>query len=161
VAATLAVSAATVTCPVPTTARTNTTHTATTAGATVQISPDQRAREAVVRTYRAHLRAMTDGDTDALDDMLDDGFTLTHMTGYVQPKDEWLAEMRAGQFIYHDAQERTATVAVDGDTARLVGRIVTDATVYGTRASWRLQLTMDYARRNDTWTALRSVATTW
>jgi hypothetical protein len=104
---------------------------------------------------------MTDGDTAALDAALDDGFTLTHMTGYVQPKAEWLAEMRAGQFVYHDAKERSTTVEVDGESARLVGRIITDATVYGTRASWRLQLTMEYARRNDTWAALRSVATTW
>jgi len=44
---------------------------------------------------------------------------------------------------------------------RLVGRLNTDATVYGTRASWRRQLTIDYARRNDTWRSLRSVATTW
>jgi hypothetical protein len=127
----------------------------------VQTPPDQSAREAVAGAYRAHLRAMTDGDTDALDAMLDDGFTLTHMTGYVQPKGEWLAEMRAGQFIYHDAQEKATTVDVHGDTARLVGRINTDATVYGTRANWRLQLTIDYARKNDTWTSLRSVATTW
>ncbi|WP_405886099.1 nuclear transport factor 2 family protein [Streptomyces sp. NBC_01136] len=49
------------------------------------------------------------------------------------------------------------TVEVDGDDARLVGRIVTDATVYGTHANWRLQLTMDYARERDTWTALRSI----
>ena len=124
-------------------------------------SPDQSPGEAVVRAYRAHLRAMTDGDTAALDAGLDDGFTLTHMTGYVQPKAEWLAEMRAGQFVYHDAKERSTTVEVDGESARLVGRIITDATVYGTRASWRLQLTMEYARRNDTWAALRSVATTW
>jgi hypothetical protein len=39
-------------------------------------------------------------------------------------------------------QERSTTVEVYGDTARLVGRIVTDATVYGSRANWRLQLTM-------------------
>jgi hypothetical protein len=48
-----------------------------------------------------------------------------------------------------------------GDTARLVARVVTDATVYGTHADWRLRLTMDYARPGDTWAALRSVATTW
>ncbi|MFZ3494113.1 hypothetical protein ACODT5_12960 [Streptomyces sp. 5.8] len=53
------------------------------------------------------------------------------------------------------------TVDVNGDTAGLVGRIVTDATVYGTRANWRLHFTMDYAREGDTWAGLRSVATTW
>ncbi|MGW0584134.1 nuclear transport factor 2 family protein [Streptomyces sp. NPDC002920] len=124
-------------------------------------SPDANAREEVLTAYRAHLRAMTDGDTDALDDLLDSGFTLTHITGYQQPKAEWLSQMRAGQFIYHSVNEKYVAVDVEDDTARLVGRIVTEATVYGTHADWPLQFTMDYARDGETWTALRSVATTW
>ncbi|MCX5358454.1 nuclear transport factor 2 family protein [Streptomyces sp. NBC_00124] len=124
-------------------------------------SPDESAREAVHAAYRAHLQAMTDGDTDALDDLLDEGFTLTHITGYQQPKAEWLSQMRAARFIYHGVIEKNVTVDVEGDTARLVGRIVTEATVYGTHADWPLQFTMDYARDGETWTALRSVATTW
>lgn len=68
---------------------------------------------------------MTDGDTNALDAMLDDGFTLTHITGYEQPKSEWLSEMRPGRFTYHGVDERTVTVEIAGDKARLVGQIVT------------------------------------
>lgn len=122
---------------------------------------DVNAREEVLAAYRAHLRAMTDGDTEALDDLFDDGFTLTHITGYQQPKAEWLSQMRAGRFVYHGVTEKNVTVDVEGDTARLVARIVTEATVYGTHADWPLRFTMDYARDGDTWTALRSVATTW
>jgi len=124
-------------------------------------TPDDSDREEILAAYRAHLRAMTDGDTDALDDLLDDGFTLTHITGYQQPKAEWLSQMRAGQFVYHGVIEKNVTVDVEGDTASLVGRIVTEATVYGTHADWPLQFTMNYARNGGTWTALRSVATTW
>lgn len=124
-------------------------------------SPDESDREEILAAYRAHLRAMADGDTDALDDLLDDGFTLTHITGYQQPKAEWLSQMRAGQFVYHSVIEKTVTVDVKGDMAGLVGRIVTEATVYGTHADWPLQFTMDYARDGESWTALRSVATTW
>jgi hypothetical protein len=124
-------------------------------------SPDANAREEVLAAYRAHLRAMADGDTDALDDLLDDGFTLTHITGYQQPKAEWLSQMRAGQFVYHSVVEKNVIVDVEGDTVRLVGRIVTEATVYGTHADWPLQFTMDWARGGEAWIALRSVATTW
>jgi ketosteroid isomerase-like protein len=124
-------------------------------------TPADSDREEIVAAYRAHLRAMTNGDTDALDDLLDDGFTLTHITGYQQPKAEWLSQMRAGRFVYHGVIEKNVAVDVEGDTARLVGRIVTEATVYGTHADWPLQFTMDYARDGDTWTSLRSVATTW
>jgi ketosteroid isomerase-like protein len=118
-------------------------------------------RDEVLDAFRAQLKAMTDGDTDALDDLLADGATLTHMTGYVQPKREWLAQMREGRFDYHGIVEKDLDVEVDGDTARLVGRTVTDATVYGTRADWRLQLTMDYASENGAWIVVGSTASTW
>ena len=118
-------------------------------------------RSEILDNYRAQLRAMVDGDTDVLGGLLTEDFTLTHMTGYLQPKQEWLAQMRAGQFVYHDAQEKDVTLDVDGDTARLVGRIVTDAAVYGSRAKWPLQLTMDFIRTDGRWLASRSEATTW
>jgi len=50
-----------------------------------------------------------------------------------RPKAEWLAETRQGRFIYHTIEEKSTTLDVAGDAARLVGRTVTDATVYGTR----------------------------
>ncbi|MFG2777991.1 hypothetical protein ACGFY7_09040 [Streptomyces prunicolor] len=46
-------------------------------------SPNATARDEVLAAHRAHLRSMADGDTDALDDLLDHGFTRTHITGYL------------------------------------------------------------------------------
>ena len=122
---------------------------------------EDQDRSDVLDNYRAQLRAMVDGDTEALGELLTKDFSLTHMTGYFQPGQEWLAQMRAGQFVYHDAREKDVSLHVDGDTARLVGRIVTDATVYGARANWPLQLTMDFIRADGEWLAARSEATTW
>ncbi|WP_406491299.1 nuclear transport factor 2 family protein [Streptomyces sp. NBC_01604] len=127
----------------------------------MQPPPAQSARDEVTTAFRAYLQAMLDGDTDALDNLLADGCTLTHITGYVQPKNEWLSQMRAGQFLYHRIEEKSVAVEVEGSTARVSGRFVTDATVYGTRANWRLHMTMDYAREADTWSVTRSAATTW
>lgn len=125
-------------------------------------TPGKTDREAILQAHHAYLNAMLEGDTASLDDLLDDGFTLTHMTGYVQPKAEWLAEMRAGQFIYHAIDEVDTFLEVGGDgTARLTVRTMTDATVYGSRADWRLLLTTDYGPCGDTWSPLQTVATTW
>ncbi|KUN82732.1 hypothetical protein AQJ64_18465 [Streptomyces griseoruber] len=79
----------------------------------------------------------------------------------MQPKAEWLAEMRQGRFVYHTIEEKSTTLDVDGDTARLVVRTVTDATVYGTRWDRRLRLATDCVRRGETWVVLRTEATTW
>ena len=127
----------------------------------VEDMTEEQDRAEILRNYRAQLQAMVDGDTAALGGLLTENFSLTHMTGYFQPKQEWLAEMRAGQFQYHDTQEKDTSIALEDSTARLVGRIVTDATVYGARAKWRLQLAMEFTRRNGTWLASRSEATTW
>lgn len=69
--------------------------------------------------------------------------------------------MRAGQFDYHRIEEQHVTVDVAGDTAVLSARTFTDATVYGSRATWRLVLTQHYRRIDGRWTTNRAVATTW
>jgi len=122
---------------------------------------DAGTREEIVEAHSACLEAMRLGDTGALAELLGDGYTLTHMSGYVQPKAEWLSQMREGQFVYHSIDEKDSALDVRGDTARLVTRTVTDATVYGTRTRWRLRLSTDYARESGTWVARRTVATTW
>ncbi|WP_327426132.1 nuclear transport factor 2 family protein [Streptomyces sp. NBC_01236] len=86
---------------------------------------------------------------------------VTHLSGCVQPKQEWLAQMRAGQFGCHSVDEKSVDVEVRGNTARLAGRTITDAAVCGMRAPWHLQPAFDYARVDGQWLALRAVGTSW
>ncbi len=60
-----------------------------------------------------------------------------------------------------DADERDRSEILENYRAQLVGKIITDATVYGARATWPLQLTMDFVRADGWWLAARSEATTW
>ncbi|MFE5621112.1 nuclear transport factor 2 family protein [Streptomyces virginiae] len=55
-------------------------------------TPDATAIADLREVHRAYLDAMLEGDTATLDELLAEEFTLTHMTGYVQPKAEWLAQ---------------------------------------------------------------------
>lgn len=118
-------------------------------------------RERIVGAYREMVRAMLDARTERLDPLLDEQYSLTHMTGYRQPKREWLSAIASGEMRYHAAEERSVTVDVTGDTAVLVGRSVVTATIYGMRGTWNLQLTTDYARRHGSWIAVRTMATTF
>jgi ketosteroid isomerase-like protein len=122
---------------------------------------EEQDRQAIVESFRAQCAAMVDGDTAALGELLDDEFTLTHLTGYVQPKTEWLQQMDEGQLEYHGIDGREVSVRVDGDSAVLVSTAVVPATVYGSYAPWRLRFTMDFIRRDTGWFATRSVVTTW
>ncbi|MEL4506072.1 nuclear transport factor 2 family protein [Luteococcus sp. H138] len=115
----------------------------------------------VQTAYRELYEAMVAADTTRLDALLDESFTLTHMTGLVQPKRDWLAAIASGQMRYHATQEASVRVKVSGEQAQLVGQNHTDATIYGSHAVWPLQLTIDYAERGRQWIALNAVATTF
>lgn len=104
---------------------------------------------------------MTEADVDQLDRLLAPEFTLTHMTGLVQQRRDWLQGIRDGQFVYHRAEERSVSVERTGGLAILTGRLVVNATVYGGRGTWRLQLRQTYRQQADEWLATDSVASTW
>ncbi len=116
---------------------------------------------AITTAHREMYRAMLSGRTDQLAPLLDDGYVLTHMTGFRQPKREWLAAIESGEMRYHAAEEESVRVEVSRDTAVLVSRSVVTATIYGARGTWNLQLTTRYERRRGAWIAKSTVATTY
>lgn len=125
------------------------------------MTASKEAQAQSVNAYREMYRAMLEGRTDRLDLLLDDQYSLTHITGYRQPKREWLAAIESGEMRYHAAEERSVTVDVTGNRAVLVGRSAVTATIYGAHGTWNLQLTTDYERKDRTWITTRTVATTF
>ena len=116
---------------------------------------------AIIALYHKQLSAMVEGDTKTLAELLASTFNLTHMTGYVQPKDEWLQQMDEGQFRYYTYAEHDVSVEISQGHARLKGKITVDAKVYGSRANWRLQMDQSYSLHDDHWMTDSSVVTTW
>ena len=121
----------------------------------------EKERQALVEAHREMYRLMLSARTEQLGKLLDDGYSLTHMTGYRQPKREWLEAIDSGQMRYRAAQEKSVTVTVTGDTAVLVGKSVVTATIYGSHGTWNLQLTTKYRRKDGRWIAESTVATTF
>jgi hypothetical protein len=105
--------------------------------------------------------AMVAGDLAELGTILADGFTLTHMTGYVQAKSEWLDAIETGEMQYHRMKTVEATHSTDGTVPVLTARTVTDATIWGARATWRLTLRSWFEPRGDGWVITRTIASTW
>lgn len=107
------------------------------------------------------IKAMLARDVARLDALLDSGYVLTHMTGYRQPKTEWLSEVASGAMRYHGAVERSIDVDVEGDRAVVVGRDVVEATIHGAHGTWSLQLTTELLRRGGRWIAMKTDASTF
>jgi hypothetical protein len=121
----------------------------------------EQDRAALLDAYREMQRAMLAANTTRLDALLDRDYTLTHITGYRQSKQEWLEAIKSGEMRYHAAKEKSVRVDVDGSGAVVVGRSVVDATIYGSRGTWNLQVTTKYSRVDGKWIAKSTVATTW
>ncbi|MFL4480391.1 nuclear transport factor 2 family protein [Paeniglutamicibacter sp. ORCA_105] len=98
---------------------------------------------------------------DKLEDLLAETFVLVHITDYRQPKTEWLEHIRSGQMVYHEIIEQSVTVEINGTRALLVARNLVDATIWGSRAVWPLQMTTTFVEDDSVWKPTFSRATTF
>ena len=80
---------------------------------------------------------MVDAPTDYLNTLVDEGFSLVHITGYVRPKREWFGVIRSREFNYDsiDVDEQALSITVSGRTAVATGRSAFDATINGREAA--------------------------
>jgi ketosteroid isomerase-like protein len=130
------------------------------AAATSPATPS-RDEVTILAANANHTRWMIDADVERLGELLHDDFTATHITGYEQSKAEWLDQIRSGRMAYHDVDEQSVSVDIDGDTAILVKRNLVTATISGTRGTWPLESTTTYAKTDGAWRPTSSRATTY
>jgi uncharacterized protein DUF4440 len=116
---------------------------------------------AVLANYEDQRRAMVAGDAHALAALLAEDFTLVHMTGYLQPKEEWLADVRSGAMAYHAMEDIDVSVDTSSGVPVLTARTRTAATIWGASGTWPLQLQIAFERAGASWVAAGTVASTW
>ena len=100
-------------------------------------------------------------DIDGLQSVLDEQFTLTHITGYVQSRSEWLSEIETEGMKYYSAKKIKHYIDISGDQAVVTLQHLLDARIWGSRNTWRLQQKMKLQRRNGQWTVINSTASTF
>ena len=107
----------------------------------------------VMLVLEAYHSAMVGVSINVLDTLLDEAFTLTHITGYVQPRKEWLDVVRSGDFNYHEIQidEQSLKLEVSPTSAKAIGRGIFYATINGFKRHWPLQFNITLFKQNDGW----------
>lgn len=115
----------------------------------------------ILDVTRQLTQLMIDKNTVEINKILDQAFTLTHITGYVQSKEEWFSEIESERMKYYRYTEVKTSVKLDGDKAVFLGQNLLDARIFGTRNNWRLQQIMHLEKRNKKWIITKSVATTF
>jgi hypothetical protein len=106
-------------------------------------------------------QAMLDGNSGKLSSFFSDDFTLIHMTGKVQSKKEWLKDIDAKWMAYHSRKEVSNRIEFSNEGATLTGWDRVDATIYGGRGTWNLQLTVQFIKVYGSWIAQKMEATTF
>ena len=117
--------------------------------------------EAIEVIHEAMCEAMVAGNVADLGSILADGFTLKHMTGYVQSKAEWLEAIDSGEMPYHRMETVEATHSTDGTAPVLTARTLTDVMIWGASSTWRLTLRSWFEPRGDVRVITHTVASTW
>ena len=113
--------------------------------------------------YREENTAMVAKDLSRLNEILLPTMRLTHMTGYVQPKLEWIDQIQNGEMQYLSSQEAAIRdVHIDGNHASLVGQNRVQAKIWGGGVhTWNLQMQVFYTKQNGHWRIADQVASTY
>lgn len=120
----------------------------------------QEEKEVIAVTVQL-TECMISKDFVEMDKILDSNYTLTHMTGYVQPKAEWFKEVETESMKYYSAKEVKKSVKINGNKAEAFEQNKVDARIWGTRNVWNLQQIYTLEKRNGKWIILKSVASSF
>lgn len=115
----------------------------------------------ILALTRRFTELMIAGNVAELEKIVDKNFTLTHITGYVQPKSEWFKEIQSESMKYYSAKEVDFSLKINGNKAEFVQKNILDARIWGSRNSWRLQQTMFLEKVDNQWVIVKSVAKTF
>lgn len=117
----------------------------------------------ILQVLNAYHAAMVEARTADLQRLLEPGYSLMHITGYVQPKREWLDLIELGDFNYHriDLEQNSLEISVTENTSTVKGRGIFNATIKGMRAPWRLRFTLQLKKHDDVWVIANARYTTF
>lgn len=116
----------------------------------------------IINRYKEMYKAMILKDRDALEEIHDTSFTLTHMTGRKQTKSQYINSVMDGTLNYYEVRHDDIDVKIHGDQAKLIGKSYVLAAVYGSGKSyWHLRQDMSLVRRDGKWYFTSSIASTY
>ncbi|GEO58739.1 DUF4440 domain-containing protein [Companilactobacillus paralimentarius] len=120
-------------------------------------------KEIIMQLYRDENTAMVKKDINRLNEILASSMTLTHMTGYVQPKLEWIDQIQNDEMQYLSSKEdNIKNIEIDGNKASLVGQNRVQAKIWdGGVNTWPLQMKMYFEKKNGEWTVTKQVASAY
>ena len=109
-------------------------------------------QEEVLERFIEFQYAMIEKDLEKLNEILDDSYTLRHMSGKTQTKEEYIDEIMDGTLNYYKSTINNPIIIIcEKDKAILEADVTLDAKVYGIKGIWTLHSKQTLERINDEW----------
>lgn len=109
-------------------------------------------QEEVLERFIEFQYAMIEKDLEKLNELLEDNYTLTHMSGKTQTKDEYIGEIMDGTLNYYKSIINNPIIMIKGkDKALLKADVTLDAKVYGMKGTWTLHSEQTMEKINEKW----------
>ncbi|WP_295620492.1 nuclear transport factor 2 family protein [uncultured Methanobrevibacter sp.] len=109
-------------------------------------------QEEVLERFIEFQYAMIEKDSEKLNELLGDNYTLTLMSGKTQTKDEYIGEIMDGTLNYYKSTINNPIIMIrEKDKALLKADVTLDAKVYGMKGTWTLHSEQTMEKINGKW----------
>lgn len=109
-------------------------------------------QEDVLERFIEFQYAMIEKDLEKLNELLEDNYTLTHMSGKTQTKDEYIGEIMDGTLNYYKSIIHNPIITIkEKDKAILKADVTLDAKVYGIKGTWILHSEQTMEKIDGNW----------
>ena len=95
-------------------------------------------QEEVLERFIEFQYAMIEKDLEKLNELLDDSYTLTHMSGKTQTKTKYIGEIMDETLNYYESIINNPIITITENKALLKADVTLDAKVYGMKGKWTL-----------------------
>lgn len=111
-----------------------------------------KQEEEVLERFKEFQKAMIEKDYSKLNEIIHDNYTLTHMSGKTQTKQEYIDEIMDGTLNYYKSTINNPIISIEKDEKAVLKADVTlDAKVYGIKGTWTLHSQQSMKKINDKW----------
>ena len=111
-----------------------------------------KSQEEVLERFIEFQEAMIEKDQDMLNEILNDNYTLTHMSGKTQTKQEYIDEIMDGTLNnYKSTIDNPEITIIENTKAIFKANVTLEAKVYGIKGTWTLHSEQTMEKINDKW----------
>lgn len=110
------------------------------------------SEEEVLECFKEFQLAMIEKDSVKLNEIMSENYTLTHMSGKTQTKQEYIDEIMDGTLNYYKSIIDNPQITIlDGNRAILKADVTLDAKVYGMKGKWTLHSVQSMEKIDNKW----------